>query len=233
MPLLTPDEVLARVRERAQSVGARVMQAWNVHLAAALPRASVLAVGGFGRAELFPHSDVDVLVLLPDGVDPTSCRIPVGGFVQELWDAGFRLSHSVRNVSECLTLHEQNIELNASLLDRRFLCGAPEPWSALEAGWPQFARTRSRDLARGIARLTKERHAKFHNTIFQLEPNIKESPGALRDLNVIRWLAPLVASDPPPPFEEAERFLYPVRWYLHEQARRDHNILEFEAQEQL
>src|SRR4051794_4260862 len=123
MPLMTPEEAAARLQARSAEVNERVIAAWEKHFSAALPTAAILAVGGFGRRELFPYSDVDVLVLLPDNVDLQACRAPVGAFVQQLWDDGLRLSHSVRNVSECLTLHDTNIELNISLLDRRYLCG--------------------------------------------------------------------------------------------------------------
>jgi [protein-PII] uridylyltransferase len=233
MPLLTSDEAAGRLQSRSAEVNARVIEAWQTHLSSPLPAAAILAVGGFGRRELFPYSDVDVLVLLPDSVDLQSCRAPVGAFVQQLWDAGLRLSHSVRNVNECLTLHDSNIELNISLLDRRYLCGAAAAWSDLERGWPQFVRARGKDLARNLAKLTRERHAKFHNTIFQLEPNIKDSPGGLRDLNVIHWLGTLLGSETSFDSAGPMSFLAPLRFFLHERAGRDQNVLEFDAQEQI
>ncbi len=233
MPLLTSMEAAARLQRRTAEVNARVIAAWEAHLSAAIPAASVLAVGGFGRRELFPQSDVDVLVLLPDSVDLQSCRAPVGSFVQQIWDDGLRLSHSVRNVNECLTLHDANAELNTSLLDRRFLCGAAAAWSDLERGWPQFLRSRGKDLARNLAKLTRERHAKFHNTIFQLEPNIKDSPGGLRDLHVIHWLGGLLGSESGFDSDGPMSFLAPLRFFLHERVGRDQNVLEFDAQEQI
>jgi [protein-PII] uridylyltransferase len=233
MPLLTPDESVARVKARSSETDARVIDAWQSHLSSAVPSASLLAVGGFGRRELFPYSDVDVLVMLPDSVDLQACRGPVGAFVQQIWDGGLRLSHSVRNVSECLALHEGNFELTTSLLDRRFLCGSGGAWADMERGWPPFMRSRGKELARNIAAMTRERHAKFHNTVFHLEPNIKESPGGLRDLNVIHWLGGLLALEEAFDFEGPMRFFRPLRIFLHERAARDQNVLDFEAQEQI
>jgi [protein-PII] uridylyltransferase len=233
MPLLTPDESAARLRKRSSETDARVIEAWQAKLSIPLSAASLLAVGGFGRRELFPFSDVDILVLLPDGVDLESCRGPVGAFVQQIWDAGLRLSHSVRNVSECLALHDGNFELTTSLLDRRFLCGSSGAWAEMERGWPAFIRSRGKELARNLAALTRERHAKSHNTVFQLEPNIKESPGGLRDLHVIHWLGGLLSTPDPFDTDGHMAFLAPLRIFLHERASRDQNVLDFEAQEQI
>jgi [protein-PII] uridylyltransferase len=233
MPLLTPDESAARLRKRSSETDAQVIEAWQSQLSSALPAASVLAVGGFGRRELFPYSDVDVLVLVPDSLDLESSRSPVGAFIQQIWDAGLRLSHSVRNVSECLALHDGNFELTTSLLDRRFLCGSAGAWSDMERGWAQFMRSRGKELARNLAGLTRERHAKSHNTVFQLEPNLKESPGGLRDLHVVSWLGGLLSTAEPFDIESHMRFLAPLRMFLHERASRDQNVLDFEAQEQI
>src|SRR6516162_6844963 len=99
----------------------------------------------------------------------------------------------------------------------------------MERGWPPFMRSRGKELARNIAARTRERHAKFHNTVFHLEPNIKESPGGLRDLNVIHWLGGLLALEEAFDFEGPMRFFRPLRIFLHERAARDQNVLDFEA----
>jgi len=98
------------------------LQAYAASFAPAFPNnLAMLAVGGFGRRELFPYSDVDILLLLERESQASDLKDALSEFVRRLWDAGLRLSHSVRTIAECTELHEDNIELNISLLDRRLL----------------------------------------------------------------------------------------------------------------
>src|SRR5690349_9730984 len=112
MQLLSPAEAAETIRDRSDRVGAAVCEAWERLVAPALPEAALLAVGGFGRRELFPHSDVDLLILVSDETMVKPCRGPVGAFTQALWDSRLRISHSVRTVPECVELHEGNSELS-------------------------------------------------------------------------------------------------------------------------
>ena len=108
-------QVLAR---RTAEVDAVVLGAFQDSLAVVYRSGlALLAVGGYGRRELFPHSDVDILLLTDRDLSDALDRAAISCFVQKLWDAGLRLSHSVHTVEECATLHLQNIELNVSLLD--------------------------------------------------------------------------------------------------------------------
>jgi len=191
---------------------------------------TVLAVGGFGRRELFPCSDVDVLLLVSNSLTPSEIKAAVGAFVQDLWDSNLRLSHSVRTIDECCQLHEGNTELSISLLDRRLLAGDPDLFAQLEARMPKFFRLQGKAIARHLAQLTRARHQKFQNTIYHLEPNLKETPGGLRDLHVVHWLSKLL-DIPPPDLTGARAFLFPLRSFLHSRSRRDDNILSFEAQD--
>ncbi len=98
--------------------------AYAASLASPFPNGlALLAVGGFGRRELFPYSDVDIMLLVEREALAAELKEPLSEFVRLLWDAGLRLSHSVRTIAECTEVHESNIELNISLLDRRFLGG--------------------------------------------------------------------------------------------------------------
>jgi len=97
-----------------------------------------LAVGGFGRRELFPYSDVDILILMDRESQTVELKDALSEFVRQLWDAGLRLSHSVRTIAECTEVHEQNIELNISLLDRRPLSGSSELYGKLEVNLAAF-----------------------------------------------------------------------------------------------
>jgi [protein-PII] uridylyltransferase len=206
------------------------------------PALAILAVGGFGRRELFPFSDVDVLILIERESQAAAIKNQLAEFVRFLWDAGLRLSHSVRTIAECAELHEGNIELSISLLDRRLLegsermlAGSPGIYAKLENKLPVFFEKKSRALTRHLCRLARERHEKFQNTLYHLEPNVKETPGGLRDLHLIHWLGKLRKPD-----EEVSArlhaptaFMHSLRCFLHYQGRRDQNLLTFEAQEEL
>lgn len=195
----------------------------------------MLAVGGFGRRELFPFSDVDVLILIEREAQAALIKDALSDFVRLLWDAGLRLSHSVHTVAECTEINESNIELSISLLDRRLLSGAPDTYAALETKFPAFLTRQSRALTRRLSQLARERHEKFQNTIYHLEPNVKETPGGLRDLHLVHWFGKLGKPDD----EVTARlcaptaFVHSLRCFLHYQASRDQNLLNFEAQQAL
>jgi [protein-PII] uridylyltransferase len=227
----TPSEAEARIRERADAVDQTVKVAFEQAFADRPSGVAALAVGGFGRHELFPFSDVDVMILTADGVRNSEVRENAGRFIQALWDSGLRLSHSVHTVSECCELYEHNVELSISLLDRRFLCGERDVFEQLESEIPQFFRVQSRSIARHLVRLTRVRHSKYQNTIYHLEPNLKECPGGLRDIQVVEWLRRLTPGDREPPLSGARHFLFPLRCFLHLRSARDDNVLTFEAQD--
>jgi [protein-PII] uridylyltransferase len=199
------------------------------------PGVSMLAVGGFGRRELFPFSDVDVLILIERESQAAAIKNALSEFVRLLWDAGLRLSHSVHTVAECAEIHEGNIELSISLLDRRMLDGSSDLYAKLESKLPPFFERQARVLTRHLCQLARERHEKFQGTFYHLEPNIKETPGGLRDLHLIDWLGKLRKPDA----EVVARLLAPtefvhsLRCFLHYQTRRDQNLLSFDAQEAL
>lgn len=194
---------------------------------------SMVAVGGFGRRELFPCSDVDVLILVERESQTSALKGALPEFVRSLWDAGLRLSHSVRTLAECAELHEQNVELSISLLDRRFLDGSRELYAALESKLAAFFEKQARTLTHNLCRMARARHSKFQDTLYQLEPDVKESPGGLRDLHSIAWLSKLRGTDADPGGRLASPlvFVHWLRCILHYQAGRDQNVLNFEAQE--
>ncbi|HYL76253.1 MAG TPA: HD domain-containing protein [Bryobacteraceae bacterium] len=208
------------------------LDAYRASLAPILPDGvSILAVGGFGRRELFPYSDVDILILVERESQTIGLKEALAEFVRLLWDAGLRLSQSVRTITECTEVHEQNIELNISLLDRRLLGGSAEVYAKLERKLPDFLARQSRTLARHLCRLARARHGKFQNTFYHLEPDVKEAPGGLRDLHMIHWLRKLSKADGPSFRPGPAKFLHTLRCFLHYQACRDHNLLNFDAQE--
>jgi [protein-PII] uridylyltransferase len=197
----------------------------------------LLAVGGYGRRELFPFSDVDLILLLEQEPDAAKLKEPLSQFLRFLWDSSVKASHSVRTIDECCQVNEGNIHLSISLLDVRFLYGSSELFQSLSARLPEFFRRRSRLLLHGLADLTSTRHAKFGNTVYHLEPNIKETPGAIRDIHFLYWAALLAPEREPlqhavSQVQAARDFLYQLRFFLHERSGRDNNLLSFELQDE-
>jgi [protein-PII] uridylyltransferase len=144
------------------------------------------AVGGYGRGELMPHSDIDLLLLVAAEPDAAvSARIE--RFVGACWDLGLEISHSVRTIEQSLTESAADITVQTSLLERRFLAGRRSLYAGL--GRSLDAATDPRDFFHAKLFELRQRHAKFDDTPYSLEPNVKESPGGLRDLQSIKWIA--------------------------------------------
>ena len=164
-----------------------VRDAWARGIPADAPL-QLLATGGYGRAELYPQSDIDLLVLAePDAQQAHAAAI--GAFFAALWDAGLQTSHAVRSIDECVDAGRADITVLTSLLECRVLAGDAEALPALAAAiappalWPPSAFF---DAKRDEYR---QRHARFHDTAHNLEPNLKEGPGGLRDLQTVTWMA--------------------------------------------
>ena len=166
----------------ARMIDAIAVDAYRTTIEAVLPQGAVmLAAGGYGKRELFPYATVDILVLL-EGESPwVSLREPLAECVRLLWDAGLRLNHTVRTVSECLEFREQNIDLDINLLDLRYLAGDNALYSRFDNKWPAFLEKNGSKLGQHLSQHTRVRHAKFQNTVHHREPDIKEAPGGLRD----------------------------------------------------
>ena len=223
--------VLSGLSELIEQIALRAYEASFVKSNS--PDLAMLAVGGFGRRELFPYSDVDILILVEREAQIAALTEPLADFVRLMWDAGMRLSHTVRTVAECAEIHEGNVELSISLLDRRLLVGSSDVVAKLESKLPVFFERQARSLSRRLCQLARARHAKFQGTFYHLEPDVKETPGGLRDVHLIAWLGKLRAAklDPDGRLAGPARFLESLRCFLHYQAHRDQNLLSFEAQE--
>ena len=209
---------------------------------------ALVATGGFGRGWLFPYSDIDLLFLFADRGGEETHRTEVQRFSQELWDLKLRLSPASRTLSECDRLDPNNTEFTISLLDCRFLLGDRELFARLhDKTVPKLVARESKLLLQGLAEVTQERHGKFGHTVFHLEPNLKETPGGLRDCNVASWLAlvsamsklgdwPHASSLRAPvrkQLSEALEFLMATRCFLHFRHGRDDNALSWEAQDEV
>ena len=217
-------------------IDAITVDAYRATIEAVLPQGAVmLAAGGYGKRELFPYATVDILVLL-EGESPwVSLREPLAECVRLLWDAGLRLNHTVRTISECLEFREQNIDFDINVLDLRYLAGDNALQSRFENKWPAFLEKNGSKLSQHLAKHTRVRHAKFQNTVHHREPDVKEAPGGLRDWNLIGWLSRLApeAAYNGSELQSAAEFLSAVRCFLHYQSQSDRNLLDAEAQERI
>ena len=221
-----------------------LIQLWqNAHFSSEL---SLVAVGGFGRAELFPHSDVDVLVLLPDGQSPEHSPELQGQlerFIGSCWDTGLEIGASVRTLSECLAESAKDITVQTSLLESRRVTGNTRLFTEFQRQYQAAMDPQAFLVAKTLE--LRQRHTKFEDTPYALEPNCKESPGGLRDLQVILWVAraaglgqswdelarkglatPLEARQ----IKRNEALLGLIRARLHLQAKRREDRLVFDLQ---
>jgi [protein-PII] uridylyltransferase len=233
----SPEEVHKTLAARSEEVERQALEAFASTLRPAFPSGLALAaVGGFGRRELFPSSDVDLLLLVESVERMQASRELISAFLQKLWDSGLRPSHSVHTVQDCVTEHDDNAELTISLLDRRFLAGDPALYQGLEDRFREFIARRGAAVARQLAGLAEARREKFQHTIYHLEPNIKDTPGGLRDLQTVRWLVtlkPALTGGRVLGLDSPFDLLAALRIRLHEMAGRDQNVLSFDAQERL
>jgi [protein-PII] uridylyltransferase len=153
-------------------------------------KCALLAVGGYGRGELFPYSDVDVLLLLPDGASPdtdAALKARIEGFISACWDAGLEIGSSVRTVDECLAEAAGDVTVQTSLLESRTIAGDSQLYKRFVAAFDAAMDAQAFYIAKTLE--MRQRHAKFEDTPYALEPNCKESPGGLRDLQIILWVA--------------------------------------------
>jgi [protein-PII] uridylyltransferase len=208
---------------------------------------ALVATGGFGRSWLFPYSDIDLLFLYADRAAEETYKDAVRRFSQEVWDLKLKLSPASRMLSECDRFDPNNTEFTISLLDCRYLAGNRELFARLhDKTIPKLVMREAKPLLQGLAEVTRERHGKFGNTVFHLEPNLKETPGGLRDYNVACWLALIPAMDKlrdwpdtsslragvRKQLDAALEFLMAARCFLHFRYGRDDNSLSWEAQDE-
>ena len=232
------------LEQRCSAVDQTLTQLWN---ACALDKTDIalIAVGGYGRGELFPSSDVDLLILL--GQPNNDSDAQVSAFVSSLWDLGLKIGHSVRSIDECLALAVDDITVMTTLLETRLLVGPSAVYDKL------LSELDERDIWNSGAFFTAkleeqtQRHEKYGLTGYSLEPNVKSSPGGLRDIQVIGWIARRhfgSALERLPTGEflteqeldllmSGQDYLSRVRFALHHLTGRDEDRLLFEHQQAL
>lgn len=241
------EDVNQLVKARAWVVDQLIIHAW-ISLIPADKNISLVAVGGFGRGELHPHSDVDLLILLAEPSPGEALRTAIEIFVTLLWDAGFYLGHSVRTVKACVSEAKKDITTATALMESRLLSGreemmvkmleataADQVWSAAEFFDAKFEEQ-------------VKRHQQYHGTAYNLEPNIKEGPGGLRDIQMIGWVAKrhfntqslhtlvergFLTESELQDLKDGRTFLWEIRYALHLLAGRGEDRLLFEFQRQI
>jgi [protein-PII] uridylyltransferase len=238
------------VAGRADLVDSLALRLWNTMIPEGenAKNLALVALGGFGRRRLFPYSDVDILFLQSGAEPEAGVKEGVQGLSQQMWDLRLKLSPATRTLSECEKFDPNNVEFAISLLDCRYLAGDRQLFSRLhDQVIPKLVVRESRAIVQRLTDLTRERYNKFGNTVFHLEPNVKDGPGGLRDHNLAHWLALIAAMEETntwpdgkallpqwlrPKFDAALDFLVSVRCFLHWRHGRDDNILAWAAQDE-
>lgn len=234
------------VHARSNIVDAVLIKAWLQYFEEDATDIALLAVGGYGRGELHPASDVDVQILLKDDDDHHNDAL--GQFITFLWDIGLEIGHSVRTLDECIAEATADITVATNLQEGRLLIGPEELFNkqrelcAPDKIWP------SKNFFQAKLDEQVTRHEKYHDTAYNLEPNIKESPGGLRDIQVIGWVAKrhfgvdtlkdlikdgFITEQEYKSLHEGQAFLWKVRFGLHVIAGRREDRLLFDHQREL
>ncbi len=228
---------LATIAARAKAADDFLLALWNDALLnneGLRSGVAVVATGGYGRGELFPMSDLDLLFVVENSAAETRAKDPVRRVCQQLWDSQVRVAATTRLLTECDRFDAANAEFVLSLLDTRPLAGDKRLSAGLrDTVLPKLLHRERKALLESLIGLTEERHARYGGTLFHLEPNIKECPGGLRDAHVCRWMAKLTGTDTTwtAEFDDAFAFLADVRCFLHLRAGRDANALDWKTQD--
>ena len=206
------------------------------------PSTALVAVGGYGRGELAPHSDIDILVLLPD--EPVAhLEARIERFIGLAWDLGLELGSSVRTVSQCIEEAGNDVTVRTALLEARLITGSKTLFADFAQRYRDALDPRAFFQAKVLE--MRQRHARFQDTPYSLEPNVKESPGGLRDLQLILWITQaagfgsswrelyergLITEREANELRKNEGFLKALRARLHVTAGRRQDILVFDLQ---
>lgn len=237
------EEIHKLIRDRSALIDRLLYYAWNLYDWD--EGIALYAVGGFGRGEMHPHSDLDLLFLLKKD-NPHKYKASIEQFLTFLWDMQLKIGHSVRTPKQCAAAASDDVTVMTNLLERRMIVGHSSLESLLnkqiERVWPadKFFHAKMAEQA--------ERHNKHGITEFDLEPNVKESPGGLRDIQTIHWVAKraykvsgleklagkgFYTEEEYNSLKSAETFLWRVRYGLHSLSKRPKEQLDFESQRQL
>jgi [protein-PII] uridylyltransferase len=239
----------AAIRRRSAVVDRILIEMWRrVFSGQPAQNVSLLALGGYGRKDLFPYSDIDVLFAFADEKTEAQSRDAVRAIIQGMWDIGLRASPCSRTLKEAGRFDPDNLEFTLATLDRRFLAGQFPLYQQLhQVTFPGLVLSEWNTITQKLGEIARARHAKFGNTIFHLEPNLKDCPGGLRDYHLAVWFALLfhlketkewprqrggVFQSARGDAEAAFDFLAAARCFLHFRHGRDDNTLDWQSQDE-
>lgn len=213
--------------------------------AAAFQRCCLVALGGYGRRELAPYSDIDLMFLFRPDAREAVARLS-REVLHHLWDVGFQVGHSVRTIQDALELASTDLTVRTAMMEARYLAGSPDLFQEFQHRY--LVRVARRGVDRFIERKMEERrreYQKFGETVYLLEPNVKKSKGGLRDLHILQWVGMvryqaatiqdladrgLLSRQDYLALTEAREFLWRVRAFLHFRAGMAQEILSFDEQ---
>ena len=232
------------VRDRARLVDIALRAAWVIHAGRFAGDLALIAVGGYGRGELHPCSDIDIMVLLPKS-DSADWQPDIERFLTFLWDIGLEVGHSVRSIDDCQRESLADISVATTLFEARLLSG-PEPlFAGMRRALAPDRLWSSQDFFEAKVKEQTERHHRYFDTAYNLEPNVKSSPGGLRDIQTIGWVAKrhfgtetldelvphgFLTRDELRKLQAAQSFLWKVRFGLHVLTGRREDRLLFDYQ---
>jgi [protein-PII] uridylyltransferase len=182
------ESIDALVHDRSELIDHVILAAWKRHADNIVELADLVAVGGYGRGELHPKSDIDLLLLVSESL-PDSAADAIAKFLTLLWDIGLEVGHSVRTLDECVVEAAKDITVLTTLMETRLLHGRGALFNELGSRISPDKIWSSADFFRAKVAEQGERHHRYHDTAYNLEPNVKGSPGGLRDIQTIAWIA--------------------------------------------
>jgi [protein-PII] uridylyltransferase len=178
----------ALVAARSDLIDRVILAVWHHAAAPVASQADLVAVGGYGRGELHPQSDIDLLVLLDDGAKG-GLDEGIGRFLSFLWDIGLEVGHSTRTLEDCRQQARKDVQILTTLMEARLLAGSGRLFSRLPETIDASQMWDSAEFFRAKRDEQIKRHRRYHDTAYNLEPNVKGSPGGLRDIQMISWIA--------------------------------------------
>jgi len=176
------------VRERASTIDRIICATWHHHVSGLEATADLIAVGGYGRGELHPYSDIDLMLLVEDDI-PADSNEAISRFLTFLWDIGLEVGHSVRTLDDCFDQAKDDVTVVTTLMETRLLAGPGRLFAELPGRVGIDQCWSAAEFFQAKLNEQIERHGRYHDTAYNLEPNVKGSPGGLRDIQTISWIA--------------------------------------------
>ncbi len=210
---------------------------------------SIIAVGGYGRGELAPHSDLDLLFLIQDNLNKSETK-NIEDLIQLilylLWDLGYTVGHSTRTIFDCIKKSKLDLTISTSILEKRYIAGNKQNFDLLNTKFNSYiANSKTLNFVEAKLKESDLRHKKFGGSRYVVEPNVKDGKGGLRDLHTLIWILKFaykvdsisklikmgaLSKIEALAFAEAQRFLLSVRCHLHYRAEREDDRLAMDAQ---